>query len=468
MTEPRSSSGDFLARLTGVRSSKLSFYNKYRNTSASLDRSVRTLASTSKALTAISAGPVRLVQEFVPAVAATLDAEWAALVAEHPAFPRQPYVVAGARDGPMAGSAMPSLAHLEEQRQLADVRLPAGQRAVPLNWERTGQAGSSSSCPPSVTPTTPTPRSSSRWVTTSWPPSRVSYLLAEVSAYAGRLARANEQLRQTRVALDHAREQEIVETERERLARELHDSVAQRVLAIGMNLEWCRGVATDELLRNRLGEAQEMARSTVDTIRDAIFELSADDLLPGGLVASVRAMSAQLASDSPVVTVQRVGMEVRLPRAVERALLIVAREALYNVMLHSAATRATVRVVYRPDAVVMEVVDDGRGDPEQVRRYLDEALRSRSGFHRGLAFVYGRIRELGGQLTVSAARGGGVRLSVRVPIDWRRGWRDVSLRLVRKQRPDPPAHRRRPRDGAAGTARDARSRTDGPGRGRGG
>ena len=417
MTEPRSSSGDFLARLTGVRSSKLSFYSKYRNTSASLDRSVRTLASTSKALTAISAGPVRLVEEFVPGVAATLDAEWAALAAEHPAFPRQPYVVAGSRDGPLAGSALPSLAHFDGQRQLAGVRLPPGQRAVPLNW---GEDGSG-------------------WLVVQLPAERdidetdaailvtlgnhvvaavrSSYLLAEVSAYAGRLATANEQLRHTRVALDHAREQEIVETERERLARELHDSVAQRVLAIGMTLEWCRGVAPDDLLRNRLVEAQEMARSTVATIRDAIFELSADDLLPGGLVPSIRAMSAQLAGDGPVVTVQRVGTEARLPRAAERAVLIVAREGLFNVMLHFAATRATVRVAYRPDAVFVEVVDDGRGDPEQMRRCLDEALRSRSGYHQGLAFVYGRIRELGGQLNVSAARGGGVRLSARVPID---------------------------------------------------
>jgi signal transduction histidine kinase len=417
MPEQRPSSGEFLARLTGVRSSKLSFYNKYRNTSASLDRSVRTLASTSKSLTAISAGPVRLVEEFVPAVAATLDAEWAALAAEHPAFPEQPFVVAGACDGPLTGSAVPSLAHLTGQRDPANVCLPPGQRAVPLHWAEDGWG----------------------WLVVQLPLDRgtddtdaailatlanhvvaavqSSHLLAEVSAYAGRLATANEQLRQTRVALDHAREREIVETERQRLARELHDSVAQRVLAIGMALEWCRGVADDDLLRSRLGEAQEMARSTVATIREAIFELSADELSPGGLVASIRAIATQLANDGPVVMVQRVGPQTSLPRATERALLIVAREALFNVMLHSAATRATVRVAYRPDAVVLEVIDDGRGDPEQLSRCLQEALRSRSGYHRGLAFVYGRIRELGGQLTVSAARGGGVRLSVRVPID---------------------------------------------------
>jgi signal transduction histidine kinase len=161
-----------------------------------------------------------------------------------------------------------------------------------------------------------------------------------------------------------------------------------------------------------------MARCTVGTIRNAIFELSAsDDLLPGGLVPSIRAMAVQLAVDGPAVTVHRAGTVVRLPRSTERALLIVVREALSNVVLHSSATRATVRVGYGPDAIVLEVADDGRGDPEQLSRCLHEALRSQSGYHRGLAFVYGRIRELGGQLKVSAARGGGVRLTVRVPID---------------------------------------------------
>ena len=418
MAEERSSSGDILARLIGVRSSKLSFYDKYRHTSASLDRSVRTLASTSRALTAISAGPVRLVEGFVPAVAATLDAEWAALVAGHRAFPEQPYVVVGERHGPMTGPAVPSLAHLTGQGDAQEVCLPAGQRAVPLHWAEDGWGW--------LVVQLPTDRSTddtdaailATLANQVVAAVQSSHLLAEVSAYARRLATTNEQLRQTRLALDHAREQEIVETERERLARELHDSVAQRVLAIGMALEWCRGVATDDLLRSRLGEAQEMARCTVGTIRNAIFELSAsDDLLPGGLVPSIRAMAVQLAVDGPAVTVHRAGTVVRLPRSTERALLIVVREALSNVVLHSSATRATVRVGYGPDAVVLEVADDGRGDPEQLSRCLHEALRSQSGYHRGLAFVYGRIRELGGQLKVSAARGGGVRLTVRVPID---------------------------------------------------
>ena len=209
-----------------------------------------------------------------------------------------------------------------------------------------------------------------------------------------------------------------METERERLARELHDSVAQRVLAIGMTLEWCRGVAEDERLQLRLGEAQELARGTVETIRNAIFELSAvDDLLPVGLVPSVRAIASQISVDGPAVSVHRVGAAARLPLPVERTLLIVAREALFNVALHSGVTSAVVRIAYTAEAVVVTVTDNGHGTPAELTRHLREALRSRSGYHRGLCFVHGRVTELGGTLTVSAAPGGGVRLAIRVPLD---------------------------------------------------
>jgi signal transduction histidine kinase len=194
--------------------------------------------------------------------------------------------------------------------------------------------------------------------------------------------------------------------------------VAQRALAIGMSLEWCRGVAADERLQSRLGDAQELARGTVETIRNAIFELSAvDDLLPGGLVPSIRAIASQMSVDGPAVSVHRVGSAPRLPLPVERTLLIVAREALFNVALHSSATTAVVRVGYGPEAVNITVTDNGNGTPEELHRHLREALRSRSGYHRGLSFVHGRIHELGGTLTVSAGPGGGVRLSMRVPVD---------------------------------------------------
>ncbi len=444
MPEKRNPDLDVLARLTGVRSSKLSFYRQYRRTVTSLDRSIRALASASTALTAISAGPVRLVEEFLPAVVETMRADWAAVLAEHPAFPQGLYVRAATPSGLLAEPDLPeglpaeivSLLQTEQTEaggRRSEPGMPA-RRRVPLRWAQDGWGWLIIAAPPERTADDTEEAILATLANQLVTAVQVTYLLAEgerlraaataaydeVSAHARELVGTNRQLRLARSALARAREKEVVEAERERLARELHDSVAQRVLAIGLALEWCRGVADDPALQTRLGETQELARGTVETIRNAIFELSAvEDRQLGGLLPSMRAIVTQLPPDGPEVTVHRVGTPVELALATERTLLIVLREALFNVVLHSGATRARVRVTYALDAVALSVTDNGHGTPDQLYQHLHEALRSRSGYHRGLSFVYGRIRELGGSLEVSAATGGGVRLTVRIPLEER-------------------------------------------------
>lgn len=432
---------DVLARLAGIRSSKLSFYRQYRRTSASLDRSIRALASASTALTTISAGPVRLVEEFLPGVLDTMDAAWTALLVCHPVFPDQPYLRAATPSGLPAASQMPP-----EITELRGWTMPsAGQdglvtgeadsrHRVPLHWAGDGWGWLVIAVPNERRPDDIDQAILGTLANQLVTAIQVSHLLTEgerlgalateaydkVSAHARQLTATNRQLRQAQSALARVREKEAVEAERERLARELHDSVAQRVLAIGMAIESCRGMATEPALRDRLAGAQDLARGTVESIRNAIFELSAvDDLLPGGLPPSIRAIAAQLPANGPHVTVHRVGTPERLPLTVERTLLIVVREALFNVVVHSGASRARVRIGYFPNAVELSVTDDGHGSAQQLKAHLHDALRSRSGYHRGLSFVYQRIRELGGTLEVSSATGPGIRLSVRVPIEER-------------------------------------------------
>ncbi len=436
--EQQSQESPALAQLTGVRSSKPTYYREYRHTAASLHRSIRAVASTSKALTAITSGPARLVEDFLPAVADALEADWAALIAVHPAFPRSPYQLMATRNR-----------LLEPSDHHEGILLLDPDQQPPQDWFHTRSSGMVRRCA-----ALDWARDGSGWLAVEMPSRegaaetdaailatlanlvvaavQSGHLLSEgerlrtaatsayeeLSAHATRLDDTNRQLRHTRSALAQVREKEVVDAERERLARELHDRVAQRVLAIGMALEVCRGLATEQPLRLRLGEAQEMARGTVQTIRNAIFELSAaDELLPGGLVPSMRAVAQQLAPDGPDVTVHCTGGHVRLALAAERALLMVFREALFNVVLHSSATAAVAHVAYGPDAVELSITDNGRGDAAVLSRHLHEALRSRSGYHRGLCFVYGRIRELGGTLDVSPPPGPGVRLTVRVPIE---------------------------------------------------
>lgn len=438
MSTRRPPVADVLSQLTGVRTSKLSFYPEFQRTARSLDRSVRALASASQALNTITSGPEQLVTDFVPAVADIMEADWAALVAEHAAFAERPYVVvAGPRAPGSEEGPPPEVARLlrrppgSEHRRLS--RRRRGSLTAPLHWgadgwgwllvQTSGDRG--------------TPETDAAIVATLANQVvamvRGSHLLAErerlreaatrayeeASAHAEQLGHANRQLREARTALAKAREQDAVDAERQRLARELHDSVAQRVLTIGMQLEWCRGMTGDEELFERLTEAKELARTTVETIRRAIFELSAtDDLLPDGLVPSIRRLIDERMPAQPSVRLRRVGTPVPLPAAAEGTLLLVAREALFNVLIHARATRAVVTVRYDDAAVELTVGDNGQGDAEALRGHLRAALRSRgNGYHRGLAFLHARLREAGGVLEIEPVPAGGVRVRARVPVD---------------------------------------------------
>ena len=92
-------------------------------------------------------------------------------------------------------------------------------------------------------------------------------------------------------------------------------------------------------------------------------------------------------------------------------------EALFNVATHAHATRAVVRLRYRPDELLAAVADDGRGDPVELSRLLRlERGRSADGRHRGLANIEARIVDLGGGIAFRRARLGGVRVEMRIPL----------------------------------------------------
>jgi signal transduction histidine kinase len=110
------------------------------------------------------------------------------------------------------------------------------------------------------------------------------------------------------------------------------------------------------------------------------------------------------------------GMAAELPSEVEHGLLRIAGEALFNTAVHGQATRAIVRLTYRPDTVTLSISDDGTGEPEKLRMMLrlTEATDV-DGHHRGLANMRARAQEMGGRFDVQRSRLGGVRVVVRIP-----------------------------------------------------
>lgn len=213
--------------------------------------------------------------------------------------------------------------------------------------------------------------------------------------------------------------EQVLSLERHRIARELHDSVAQRLLTIGMDLEWCRRhESTSPPVLERVTAAKSLARSAVDDIRAVIFELASDGNvdLDRALREVIEDVVAGTGLDAGLRTF---GAQQPLRRATHHALVQIAREALFNVVRHAHAGRAWLTLRWSPARVRLVVADDGDGNPALVRRHLETGAPA--GEHFGLAGIGGRVRELGGGATVRRRRGGGVSVSVEVPLVAGRG-----------------------------------------------
>jgi two-component system, NarL family, sensor kinase len=205
--------------------------------------------------------------------------------------------------------------------------------------------------------------------------------------------------------------------ERNRLAREIHDTLAQSLAAIAMRLETADALAEsagdgapNARLAGVVRHALTLTRSTLDEARRSVLDLRAAPLEGRTLVEALRSLGEEFRSAGErtlnvEVTCDDAGQRT-LPPAVELGLYRIAREALTNAARHANATRATVRLERTDGTVRMRITDDGAGfDPSIVA----------SGRY-GLIGANERARLLGGSLHVESALGAGTTIDVEVPI----------------------------------------------------
>ncbi|WP_328993526.1 sensor histidine kinase [Kribbella sp. NBC_01245] len=226
-----------------------------------------------------------------------------------------------------------------------------------------------------------------------------------------------DELRAAQGDLADAQHRAGVLAERARLSREIHDSVAQGLSSINLLLQ-----AADSEWENRPAAAREHATQAAATARDGLDEVRrvVRDLAPAELATepgdpaladALRQTCERLAAHSEVeVRVQVHGTPVRLGPEIETALLRTARGALANVLEHAAASTAVVTLTYQPDAVALDVRDDGRGLPEDPRPTAPDR-------GRGLAGIRDRLQELGGTLVLESEPGEGTALAASVPLE---------------------------------------------------
>ena len=426
-----------LARLTGLRSGKGRFYPELRLTAQRLDRVIAALDTISRALVQTIEGPENLVRAVAEAARATLDAEWVLLALADGALPEASvrhlildsdgvaYAFEGLCSADHPGATLPDvvLNRLNDilRGQLAQFRLPVIERQhahVPIELDGTVIGAFAAWTPPHRT-LDGTDAMVMRILAgqTAVALQNSALFTKSVTLLAQSEAR-NAELLATQRELGAAQRHQVLNSERHRIARELHDSVAQTVLSAGMQIEVCRseiGHGGGELT-GRLDLAKELTRSATEQLRSAIYALNQ----PADAERSLAAMLGQLATvhmpDDLRVTLRVDGPTVELPGDVEHALLRIAGEALFNTSVHGHATRALVRLSYRGDAVALSIADDGTGDPDKLRLMLRMAEAADvDGRHRGLANMRARAAEHGGTFDVYRSRIGGVRVVARIP-----------------------------------------------------
>lgn len=231
-----------------------------------------------------------------------------------------------------------------------------------------------------------------------------------------REARQREALMQellaTRGQLAATERESGVLAERARLAREIHDTVAQGLSSIQMLLHAAERADPDRAGVEHIRLARETAAANLADARRFIRELTPPDLDGRGLGGALRRLaSTQWAAQGLSVNV-RVSDTVELPMHVQTALLRIAQGAIANVIQHAAARSATITLAVDRNRLQFTVTDDGIGfDPEQ----FSENPTGRSDSF-GLQATRERVNQLGGTLTVESAPHEGTVLTIELTL----------------------------------------------------
>lgn len=215
------------------------------------------------------------------------------------------------------------------------------------------------------------------------------------------------QLEFTRAELAVANREAGRLAERDRLAGEIHDTIAQGFTSIVMLVQAAEAVLDDDpdRARKQLGLISRTARENLDEARALVAGLAPAPLASASLADALARLADRAGEEIGVRTIFTVsGPHRSLATSAEVVLLRVCQEALANVRKHAGASSVRIALGYRDDKVTLEVTDDGAG--------FDPAL---AGEGYGLRGMRARLTEIGGALAVRTAAGDGTTVSAEVP-----------------------------------------------------
>jgi ligand-binding sensor domain-containing protein/signal transduction histidine kinase len=202
---------------------------------------------------------------------------------------------------------------------------------------------------------------------------------------------------------------QVVLTERNRIAREIHDTLAQGFVAVSVQLQVASRLLANApvIAQQHLAQAQELVRTGLEDARRAIWELRSQGAEESDFASKLVKMANRLTEAKPIETKVRVyGTYRPLPAQTENELLRIAQEAVTNAIRHAEPTHIEIQLRFAEKNIQLLIEDDGCG-------FTGAAPSVREG-HYGLTGMKERAKEIGGSLTVSSQEGQGTRIQVEV------------------------------------------------------
>jgi len=235
--------------------------------------------------------------------------------------------------------------------------------------------------------------------------SEINHLQNELREMARKVQAAQEGLRDYIGAITSAQEEE-----RNRLARELHDDTIQAVIALKQRVHLAQKSVKSQNGHHALDELESLAEQTIENLRRLTRALRPIYLEDLGLVTALEMLTRETSQANLLeVNFQLSGHERRLSREEELSMYRIAQEALNNVVRHSKATHADLKITFASSVITLDVIDNGNGFvvPKSPTDFAPSG-------HFGLLGVHERADLIGAKLEIESALGGGTRLKVRL------------------------------------------------------
>jgi signal transduction histidine kinase len=223
-----------------------------------------------------------------------------------------------------------------------------------------------------------------------------------------------EELQAARQDLAAAERQAGVQEERQRLARDIHDTLAQGFISIVIHLEALeQALPTDSpVVQRHLDQARRTARESLAEARSLVWALRPELLDHSSLAEALPQLAARWSDETGVPAMAAVtGAPQPLAPQIEVTLLRAAQEALANIRKHARARQVALTLSYMGDSVVLDIQDDGVGF---ALGRLTPADQVDIGY--GLVAMRERVEQMGGTLTLESAPGEGTTLAIELPV----------------------------------------------------